>query len=182
LADWDSTKSKSSSNGALPMIRSRKLLIAGIAITLSIALIVLATGIVSIPPNQSSSGLPSSAATVTKSSCERPPGFILIIADLSGFNDSISHGAPVNPWPVIHVHQGDVVRFLVCNKDTTQPHGFAITTYFPVGVAIAPGEAYTIVFTATVPGTFVMYCNIFCTVHVFMVSRLIVQSNTSANS
>jgi heme/copper-type cytochrome/quinol oxidase subunit 2 len=56
-----------------------------------------------------------------------------------------------------------------------QPHGFAISTYFPTGVAIAPGEAYTITFTATVPGNFVMYCNIFCTVHVFMVAQLIVQ-------
>ena len=163
------------------MIRSRKLLIAGLAITLSIVLFVLVTGIVSIPLSQSSSGVPSAAA-VTRSTCERPPGFFLIIADLSGFNDSISHGAPANPWPVIRVQQGDVVHILVCNKDTTQPHGFAIGTYFPVGVAIAPGEAYRIVFTATVPGTFVMYCNIFCTVHVFMVSRLIVQPNTSANS
>ena len=157
------------------MIHSRKLLIAGVAITLSIALIVLATGIVSIPPNQSSSSV-LSAVTVTKSTCERPPEFILIIADLSGFNDSISHGAPVNPWPVIHVHQGDVVRLLVCNKDTTQPHGFAIGTYLDAGVVLAPGDAYRIVFTATIPGTFVIYCNIFCTVHVFMRGRLIVSS------
>jgi len=157
------------------MTHSRKLLITGIALTLSIALIVLATGIISVPPNQSSSSVPS-AATVTKSTCERPPGFILIIADLSGYNDSISHGAPVNPWPVIHVHQGDVVRLLVCNNDPTQPHGFAIGTYLDAGFALAPGEAYRITFTATIPGTFVMYCNIFCTVHIFMRAQLIVSS------
>jgi FtsP/CotA-like multicopper oxidase with cupredoxin domain len=157
------------------MIRSWKLLAAGVAIAIIIALTVLATGLVSIPTNQRSSNVPL-IPTVEKSTCDRPPGFILIIADLSGFNDSISHGAPVNPWPVIHVHQGDVVRLLVCNKDATQPHGFAIQTYLNAGVVLAPGGAYRIVFTASVPGTFVIYCNIFCTVHVFMVGRLIVSS------
>jgi heme/copper-type cytochrome/quinol oxidase subunit 2 len=145
-----------------------------------VAVVAFVTGIVVVPPPQSSNVV--IPPVVTRSTCDRPPGFFLIIADLSGFNDSISHGAPMNPWPVIRVQQGDVVHILVCNKDTSQPHGFAISTYFPAGVPIAPGEAYRIVFTATVPGTFVMYCNIFCTVHVFMVSRLIVQSNTSANS
>ena len=157
------------------MIHPWKLLTAGVAIAVIITLTVLATGLVSIPPSQPPSRLPS-APTVKKSTCDRPLGFILIIADLSGFNDSISHGAPVNPWPVVQVHQGDVVRLLVCNKDTTQPHGFAIQTYLNAGVVLAPGDAYTIVFTATVPGTFVIYCNIFCTVHVFMVGRLVVSS------
>jgi FtsP/CotA-like multicopper oxidase with cupredoxin domain len=157
------------------MIRPWKLLTAGVAIAVIITLTVLATGLVTLPPSQPSRSVPS-APTVEKSTCDRPPGFILIIADLSGFNDSISHGAPVNPWPVIQVHQGDVVRLLVCNKDTTQPHGFAIQTYLNAGVVLAPGDAYTIGFTATVPGNFVIYCNIFCTVHVFMVGRLIVSS------
>ena len=157
------------------MIHLWKLLTAGVAIAVMIALTVLATGLVSIPPSQPPSSVPS-APTVKKSTCDRPLGFILIIADLSGFNDSVSHGAPVNPWPVVQVHQGDVVRLLVCNKDTTQPHGFAIQTYLNIGVVLAPGDAYTIVFTATVPGTFVIYCNIFCTVHVFMVGRLVVSN------
>jgi hypothetical protein len=122
---------------------------------------------------ETSPGGPSLIA-VTKSTCDRPPGFILIIADLSGFNDSISHGAPLHPWPVIHVRQGDVVRLLVCNKDTTQPHGFAISYYLDVGVAMAPGDAYQIVFQATGTGTFAIFCNIFCTVHVFMRGQLIV--------
>jgi nitrous oxide reductase len=112
--------------------------------------------------------------TFSRSTCVRPPGFILIIADLSGFNDSIAHGAPVNPWPVVRVHQGDLVRFLVCNKDATQAHGFAIETYFDSGVVLAPGDAFEVEFTATLPGSFVIYCNIFCTIHAFMVGRLIV--------
>ncbi len=162
------------------MVSRRKVVAVVLLVGLIVAVAAFVTGIVVVPPPQSSNVV--TPPVVTRSTCDRPPGFFLIIADLSGFNDSISHGAPANPWPVIRVQQGDVVRILVCNKDTTQPHGFAISTYFPIGVAIAPGEAYRIVFTATVPGTFVMYCNIFCTVHVFMVSRLIVQPNTSANS
>ena len=112
--------------------------------------------------------------TVTKSTCDRPPGFILIIADLSGFNDSIGHGAPTHPWPVVHVEKGQVVLFLVCNLDPTQAHGFAITHYFDAGVPILPGEAYRIVFTATDAGTFAIYCNIFCTIHIYMRGELIV--------
>jgi len=160
------------------MVSRRKLAAVVLLVGLIVAVVAFVTGIVVVPPPQSSNVV--TPPIVTRSSCDRPHGFFLIIADLSGFNDSISHGAPANPWPVIRVQQGDVVHILVCNEDTTQPHGFAISTYFPVGIAIAPGEAYKIVFTATVPGTFVIYCNIFCTVHVFMVSRLIVQSNTSA--
>jgi FtsP/CotA-like multicopper oxidase with cupredoxin domain len=155
---------------------SRKKLVAVVcSVGLVVAVSFFVTGIISIPPPQSAGA--AAPAVVTKVSCVRPPGYFLIIADLSGFNNSIAHGAPANPWPVIQVHQGDVVRILVCNKDTTQPHGFAIGTYLPQGVTIMVGQAYSIVFTATVPGTFVMYCNIFCTVHVFMVSRLIVQPN-----
>ncbi len=148
-------------------------LVAGAAAVAAILLISFVTGIVSIPPPHGS-GNPLPVVSVTSSTCVRPPGFFLIIADLSGFNDSISHGAPLNPWPVIHVHEGDVVRIVVCNEDTSQAHGFAIQTYFDTGVVMAPGDAYRIVFSATVPGTFVIYCNIFCTVHAFMVSRLIV--------
>jgi len=154
------------------MIHSRKLLAAGVGITLMVALVVLAIGIVFVPPNQPANNVPS--VTVTKSTCNRPPGFVLVIADLSGFNNSISHGAPMNPWPVIRVERGQVVRLLVCNQDTTQPHGFAITDYLEPGVVMAPGDAYRIVFTATLEGTFRIYCDVFCTVHVFMVGRLIV--------
>jgi hypothetical protein len=140
-----------------------------------ILILAFVTGIVSFPPpNGSTNNL--SLVNVTSSICERPPGYFLIIADLSGFNDSINHGAPLNPWPVIRVHEGDTVRIVVCNKDTSQAHGFAIQTYFDAGVILAPGDAYRIIFTATVPGTFVIYCNIFCTVHAFMVGRLLVSS------
>lgn len=137
-----------------------------------VAVCLVATGAVQTQPGSGQSY--TELVTVTSSTCVRPSGFILIMADLSGYNDSIAHGAPLNPWPVVRVKLGDVVRFLVCNDDPTQPHGFAIQTYFNRGVAIMPGEAYRIEFTATLTGTFVLYCNIFCTVHIFMVGRLIV--------
>ena len=122
-----------------------------------------------------SSGAPP-AVMVIKSTCDRPPGFILIIADLSGFNNSVGHGAPLHPWPVVHVHKGEMVHFVVCNLDQTQPHGFAIRYYLDAGVAMAPNDAYQIVFQATEIGTFDIYCNIFCTIHVFMRGQLIVSA------
>jgi len=155
------------------LTRSRVLLVIALLIVLLAASgAFIAISLLSSPVSQT----PERAEhpTVTKSTCDRPPGFILIIADLTGFNNSIGHGAPANPWPIIHVHRGDAVRLLVCNKDMTQPHGFAITTYFDAGVTMTPGDAYKLVFTATIPGTFVVYCNIFCTIHIYMVGRLIV--------
>jgi FtsP/CotA-like multicopper oxidase with cupredoxin domain len=155
------------------MFRSRRLVM-GCAAVAAVLFLSIVTGIVSFPPpHGSTNNLPVS---VTSSTCVRPPGFFLIIADLSGFNDSIAHGAPMNPWPVIRVQQGDVVHILVCNRDMSQAHGFAIQSYFDKGVVLAPGDGYRIVFAATLPGTFVMYCNIFCTVHAFMVARLIVSN------
>jgi len=143
-----------------------------------LVLLAIMTGFVQVfPPNGSSAYANAPAVSVSKSSCVRPPGFFLIIADLSGFNDSIAHGAPFNPWPVVHVHVGDHVRFVICNDDQTQAHAFAIQTYFDAGVVLAPGGAFRIEFQATIPGSFVIYCNIFCTVHAFMVGRLIVSNS-----
>ena len=156
------------------MRKSRGLVVASVVIA-SIIVLLFATGVIVISPPGGSVNS-RSLVTIARSSCTRPPGYVLIIADLSGFNDSIAHGAPLNPWPVVHVHLGDFVRFVVCNRDQTQAHGFAIQTYFDTGVVLAPGDAFRVEFQATIPGSFVIYCNIFCTVHAFMVGRLIVSS------
>ena len=148
-------------------------MIVAIAVLVVILLMILVGGPFFNLIENSSSGV-APPVTITKSTCNRPPGFILIIADLSGFNDSIGHGAPLHPWPVVYVEKGQVVRFLVCNLDPTQAHGFAITYYFDSGVPILPGEAYGIVFTATKAGTFAIFCNIFCTIHIYMRGQLIV--------
>jgi FtsP/CotA-like multicopper oxidase with cupredoxin domain len=156
------------------MSKPRRLLAGFVIVGVVIALLLITGAILIRPPSGSGNFRP--LVSTAKAECVRPPGFILIIADLSGFNNSIAHGAPLNPWPIVRVHLGDVVRFIVCNKDQTQAHGFAIETYFDSGVALAPGEAVRIEFQATIPGSFVIYCNIFCTVHAFMVGRLIVSS------
>lgn len=153
------------------LIQSNRTAIIAAVVLLLISFIVLVT----TPFNSINS--PSSIApiaTVTKSTCDRPAGFILIVTNLSGFNDSISHGSPFHPWPIIQVQRGQTVRFIVCNHDTTQSHGFAVTHYLDAGIAIAPGEAYLVIFTAIEPGTFDIFCNIFCTIHVFMRGQLIV--------
>lgn len=147
--------------------------IAVFVVIAALVFLLFATGAIPTSPSGNSGSAPA-LVNVVRSSCVRPAGFLLIIADLSGFNDSIAHGAPANPWPVIQVRQGDIVRLLVCNEDPSQAHGFAIQTYFDSGVVLAPGDAFRIQFPATTRGTFVIYCNIFCTVHVFMVGRLIV--------
>lgn len=154
------------------MKKSRILAVSAVTIGV-IAVIAFLTGAIQIPTLDGSQSY-TSPVSVSRSSCVRPPGFILIIADLSGFNDSIGHGAPVHPWPVVQAQKGQVVRFLVCNQDSTQAHGFAITYYFDAGVPIVPGDAYRIVFTATEVGTFTIYCNIFCTIHIYMRGQLIV--------
>lgn len=159
-----------------PILRKSRIVAAAI-VTIGLAtLLLFLTGLIQVPPPGGTQSY-APPVSIAKSSCVRPPGFFLIIADLSGFNDSIAHGAPLNPWPVVNVHLGDMVRFLVCNQDQSQAHGFAIQSYFDTGIALAPGEAVTIEFQATIPGTFVIYCNIFCTVHAFMVGRLVVSSS-----
>lgn len=108
--------------------------------------------------------------TTEESACVRPPGYFLIVADLTGYNDSVDHlqQAPDAPWPVIQVHRGDTVHILICNLDNYSPHGFAIEHYFDVGVALMPHDSYRISFVADEDGTFTMYCNIFCPVHPYM--------------
>src|SRR2546422_7806750 len=114
--------------------------------------------------------LPNAAFNVSLAqSCERPPGYVLMILDDSGSNDSIHRGQPI-----IEFQRGDTVNILVCNLDSVQSHGFAIDHYFATGVTLRPGEAYKVSFVAGDPGSFTIYCNVFCTVHTFMKGRLIV--------
>ena len=90
---------------------------------------------------------------------------VLIIASITGFNDSVDHGVPQNPWPVVHVSKGTIVNITVMNVDK-QPHGFQIAHYYDNRiVAIAPGQTINVSFLANVAGTFQIYCSIPCTVH-----------------
>lgn len=89
----------------------------------------------------------------------------MIIASITGFNDSVDHGVPANPWPVIHVSKGTVLNFTVINEDK-QAHGFQVSHYLDTPIeTIAPGQKVSFTFVADEAGTFRIYCSIFCTVH-----------------
>jgi heme/copper-type cytochrome/quinol oxidase subunit 2 len=95
-----------------------------------------------------------------------------IIADSNGFNGSVHHGIP---WPIISVHVGDNVTITVLNEDRLETHGFAIVGYYDRGLIVGPGENDSVSFTARTEGNFTIYCNIFCTIHEFMVGELMVE-------
>jgi FtsP/CotA-like multicopper oxidase with cupredoxin domain len=100
--------------------------------------------------------------------CVKPPGGFLIVADINGFNDSIQHGAPSAPWPIINVSQGQTVNITVCNSDH-QSHGFQVTHYFDSNIeTVEPGQVAHVSFVANKLGTFEIYCSIFCSIHIYM--------------
>lgn len=100
--------------------------------------------------------------------------YFTIVASLEGFNDSRNHSMP---WPVMNISLNEKVTIRVMNNDTTQSHGFSISTYFPAGVTLRPGECYALTFTADRAGVFAVFCTIFCTVHIYMQDgRLVVNS------
>jgi hypothetical protein len=101
---------------------------------------------------------------------------ILIVASITGFNDSVDHGVPANPWPVVHVPKGTLVNITVYNDDK-QAHGFQVSHYFDSSIqTVAPGQRLNISFITNETGTFRIYCSIFCTVHWAMQSGQLVVS------
>lgn len=91
-----------------------------------------------------------------------------------GFNASKYHPSP---WPVMNVSLGQNVVIHVWNNDSSQAHGFTITHYFVSGLTLSPGECFDVRFVANQLGSFNVFCQIFCTIHLFMQSgRLNVNS------
>ncbi len=119
---------------------------------------------------------PTYASTKSRflANCTYSNGYLTIIANDRGYNNSISHGAPATPWPIIKVHRGDTVNLTLCNLDTVEAHGFAIDTYFDRGVILAPGTAYQISFIASQTGNFRIFCINLCIVHKYMSGSLVV--------
>jgi hypothetical protein len=113
-------------------------------------------------------GVLSNAGKKLPPGCAKPAGGFLIIANEQGYNDSVGHGAPYSNWPVISVHQGQSITIVVCDTDT-QAHGFQIDHYYDRSVqTIVPGQVITVSFVANETGSFRIYCDVFCTVHIFM--------------
>jgi hypothetical protein len=105
--------------------------------------------------------------------CTKPGGGFLIIASSSGYNDSIAHGSPAKSWPIVTVHLGQNVTIVVCNTDV-QAHGFQIVHYFtPNQETLVPGQVLRVSFIADQTGSFVIYCDIFCSIHIYMQNGLL---------
>lgn len=100
--------------------------------------------------------------------CVKPAGGYLIVATSDGYNDSIGHGAPMKSWPVLDVAAGSNVTITVCNA-YEQPVGFQISHYLQNRTeSIVPGGVMTVSFVADRTGTFLIYCAIFCPIHLFL--------------
>jgi heme/copper-type cytochrome/quinol oxidase subunit 2 len=83
-----------------------------------------------------------------------------------GYNGSKYH---VSPWPVMNVSLGQNVVVHVVNNDS-QAHGFTVAHYFDSGLTLSPGECFDVRFVANQLGSFNVFCQIFCTIHIFMQS------------
>jgi hypothetical protein len=100
--------------------------------------------------------------------CVKPAGGFIVVASNLGYNDSISHGAPTKPWPIITVAKGSTVNIVVCNVDK-EAHGFQITHYFESSIeTVGPGQIIKVSFVADQSGSFTIYCSILCGIHVYM--------------
>ena len=93
--------------------------------------------------------------------------FVVVMANEGmnvGFNGSKFQSGS---WPIMNVTMGRSVTIHVINNDTVQSHGFAIQLYFS-GFALGPGTCGDVTFTPDQTGSFLVYCHISCTIHVFM--------------
>jgi len=95
--------------------------------------------------------------------------FVVVMANEGmnvGFNGSKFQSGS---WPIMNVTMGRHITIHVINNDTVQSHGFAIQRYFS-GFALGPGTCGDVTFSADQSGSFLVYCNISCTIHIFMQS------------
>ena len=68
---------------------------------------------------------------------------------------------------MMNVEMCDQVTIRITNQDS-QAHGLAVDYYSPRGLSPQGGETQTLSFTAAKAGQFRVFCNIFCTVHIYM--------------
>ena len=117
------------------------------------------------------------AKEVSGVNCTSYTNTFTVIASQSGYNNSIGHGAPSKPWPVLCALAGEEVTITIVNTDSVEPHGFAIAGYLDAGITVLPGKTETITFYASSPGDYKVYCNVICAVHIFMQSGVLVLSS-----
>ena len=137
---------------------------AGLAFTATI----IAVAVVASAAYVSVSGTGAGALAPLPAGCVRPAGGFLIVGSSLGYNDSIVHGAPVKPWPILDVANGSDVAITVCNT-YAQPLGFQVAHYLDDKIdAIGPGQALTVRFVADETGTFLIYCSVLSPIHVYL--------------
>jgi hypothetical protein len=135
---------------------------------LAFALTIVAVAVVASTAYVSGSGAIGGALATLPTGCVRPAGGFLIVGSSLGYNDSIVHGAPVKPWPILDVSNGSDVAITVCNT-YAEPLGFQVVHYLDEKVeAIAPGQAVTLNFVADQTGTFLIYCSVLSPIHVYL--------------
>ncbi|MGH9920079.1 MAG: DUF7471 family protein, partial [Nitrososphaerales archaeon] len=127
---------------------------------------IIAVAVVASAAYVSSTG--ASALLPLPAGCVRPADGFLIVGSSLGYNDSIVHGAPVKPWPILDVANGSDVAITVCNT-YAQPLGFQVAHYLDDKIeAIDPGQALTVSFVADETGTFLIYCSVLSPIHVYL--------------
>ena len=140
--------------------------------------VVIAAAALTVALYEVSRGRPSTSSVTLPAGCVKPADGFLIIASNTGYNDSIGHGVPGNAsnpvwWPVITVKQGQTVNITVCNTDF-QSHGFEVQHYYDSKLnTIVPGQVLQVSFVASETGEFRIYCDIFCSIHIFMQNGLL---------
>jgi heme/copper-type cytochrome/quinol oxidase subunit 2 len=116
------------------------------------------------------------AESVSGINCTSYADAFTVVASQSGYNDSIAHGAPSKPWPVLCAKAGTEITITIVITDSVEPHGFAVAGYLDAGVTVLPGKTETISFYAGSPGDYKVYCNVICAVHPYMQSGVLVLS------
>jgi hypothetical protein len=132
--------------------------------------VVLALGLVVVAAYASNSAATAGLQSALSAGCVKPAGGFLIMVSALGYNDSVSHDAPAQSWPILDVSDGSNVTITICNS-YQQTVGFQVFHYLQSKVeAIQPGHALTVSFVADEKGTFVIYCSILCSIHLYLQS------------
>jgi len=129
---------------------------------------ILVLGLVVLVVYVSNSGGLGNAGTTLPADCAKPAGGFLIVASSLGYNDSMVHGAPAQSWPIMNIQEGSNVTITICNT-YAQTVGFQVIHYLQdKSESVAPGHALTVSFVADEKGTFSIYCEIFCSIHIYL--------------
>jgi heme/copper-type cytochrome/quinol oxidase subunit 2 len=136
-------------------------------VLVALAIIIVVTGSVATAYAFHLIGPSPQSCWVQPSGSANAAVFTVVMADEGfnvGYNGSKYHP---NPWPVMNVSLGQNVLVHVVNNDS-QAHGFTITHYFDSGLTLSPGGCFDVKFAANQLGNFNVFCQIFCTIHIFM--------------